>query len=244
MSGSPESAQPSGASSALLALANRRQLMGTTLWWADMRKVCAATALIAEDLAGARRWRRQSDRDRHLAARALLRSALSEEVRCEAAIAPKEWRFEVCTSGKPFIAAGLPPLEFSLSHSGNAVAAAIRRDGPVGVDIEELTPAGIQMIETVLSGKEKARISSLDPQERPLEFLSIWTTKEACAKALGIGIDLDFSLLNSDPDERRVTAAAKARLGVSRFAVFSTWITMAGRNYSLSLATPERREAS
>ncbi|MBO4589151.1 MAG: 4'-phosphopantetheinyl transferase superfamily protein [Bacteroidales bacterium] len=91
---------------------------------------------------------------------------------------------EYAENGKPFLT-NYPDLHFNLSHCRLYVAVAIHRS-PVGVDIEcrrKVTPA---LIRRVCSDDEQLSISlSKDPD---MEFLRLWTRKEAYLKYTGTGI--------------------------------------------------------
>ena len=91
---------------------------------------------------------------------------------------------EYAENGKPFLK-NYPDLHFNLSHCRLYVAVAIHRS-PVGVDIEcrrNVTPA---LIRRVCSDDEQLSISlSKDPD---MEFLRLWTRKEAYLKYTGTGI--------------------------------------------------------
>jgi len=72
---------------------------------------------------------------------------------------------------------------FSLSHSENALAAAVSRK-PVGVDVEALTAVfRPEMAERAMTKGELAAFLSLPEQEKKAAFLKCWTAKEALFKA-------------------------------------------------------------
>lgn len=85
--------------------------------------------------------------------------------------------------GKPY-APGR--AEFSLSHGGNWAVLGIG-DVPVGVDIEPMNPANLEIAHRVYTPDE---ISWM--QRSPLErFHILWTIKESIMKAAGLGMQLD-----------------------------------------------------
>ena len=78
---------------------------------------------------------------------------------------------------------------FSVSRSGDRALVAVRGQGPVGVDIEQIKP-----------GRPMDRIAArmFSPAEAglaatPVDFYRCWTAKEAYAKGLGLGLGLAFS---------------------------------------------------
>ncbi|TNE68107.1 MAG: 4'-phosphopantetheinyl transferase superfamily protein [Bacteroidetes bacterium] len=95
--------------------------------------------------------------------------------------------------GKPHIA-GQPQTGISISHSGQIVVGAIRSEGPVGLDVEAIRPIQWENFRTSFQDTEWQYI-----QKHPntlSAFYSLWTRKEAIAKADGRGIGLDFQQIN------------------------------------------------
>lgn len=79
-------------------------------------------------------------------------------------------------------------LHLSLSHSGEVLAAALA-DVPIGVDVERPRPrACIAQAGRLFAPAEARYLRALVPAARPAKFYSLWTLKEAFAKAAGISI--------------------------------------------------------
>ncbi len=147
-----------------------------------------------EEKTHSHRLRQAGDRERFLAARTLLRHALSEEM--DGKIQPEQWRFRDNPNGKPVMAPGFPQLEFNLSHTGDCVAVAISASGPVGIDVESVSKdADLEIVSDVLSMREREYLSRMQEQQKWESFLQFWTLKEACAKAMGLGASIDFRRL-------------------------------------------------
>jgi 4'-phosphopantetheinyl transferase len=119
--------------------------------------------------------------------------------------------------GKPRV----PGLHVSVSHSAGAVAVAVGRDGPVGIDVEQIGQHDLAQLDRlaalVLAPEERAELSSLPGPARARGFTTYWTRKEALVKATGEGLDapLDCVVVSrpSDPPrllrwEGRVPAAS------------------------------------
>jgi len=87
-------------------------------------------------------------------------------------------------NGKPTILAKYG-LYFSISHSGNYVLVAIS-DHEVGVDIEKLKDANLEIAKKYFNDAENAMIFASD--DPVISFYSIWTLKEAYLKAIGAGL--------------------------------------------------------
>jgi 4'-phosphopantetheinyl transferase len=98
--------------------------------------------------------------------------------------------------GKPsYRVAGAPgPFDLSISHCRDyAVAALADAHGErIGIDIELVEPRDESFDEHALTGEERDALAQLDGNARALAVTQRWVLKEALAKALGIGMQLDF----------------------------------------------------
>ena len=121
------------------------------------------------------RFRQEADRLRCLAAGILLREVLGAE----------EAEFSLSPGGKLFLPGS--SAEFNLSHSGDYAALAVS-SLPVGVDMEPIGRDHTDAARKVFTDGERRWM-----EESPVSrFASLWTMKEALAKALGIGLSLPF----------------------------------------------------
>jgi phosphopantetheine--protein transferase-like protein len=113
-----------------------------------------------------------------------------------------EWEYN--EFGKPsFIPSPLHPFTpyFSISHCKAGIAVAID-DKPIGIDIEGIRHADAELIERVMSEKEKSQITNhQSPIETARAFTRLWTQKEAIVKAQGVGIR-SFEQLQTIIDNR------------------------------------------
>ncbi len=92
--------------------------------------------------------------------------------------------FEYNEYGKPFIP-NRPDIQFSISHTKNAIAVAISRY-PIGLDIEQIRPQSEALIKKTMNAAEQKQIA--DSQSPDVTFTSLWTQKEAVLKLRGTGI--------------------------------------------------------
>ena len=77
-----------------------------------------------------------------------------------------------------------PSCEFSISHSGSAVAVAVSR-APVGVDIELIhAPRSDKFAERALTEEELSQYDALSESDRVGYLIGKWTAKEALFKSL------------------------------------------------------------
>ena len=170
------------------------------VWWAapaDAADPLTGPALAAllddEQSARVARLRRPEDRERSVAAHALLRIVVGQEL----GLHPREVRIGrrclLCGStehGKPYVM-GVPDLHVSVSHSGDRVAVAVS-DEPVGVDVEVVgEPHGVAA--QVLAPEELAALEGLSGMDRTRAFSDFWVQKEAATKATGHGLGTELS---------------------------------------------------
>lgn len=81
-------------------------------------------------------------------------------------------------------------LHFNISHSGGALALAISRSQPLGIDLEhQRRPRRVlELAERFFAPHEAEALGRLSEVERQIAFLRLWTRKEALVKAEGSGI--------------------------------------------------------
>lgn len=86
--------------------------------------------------------------------------------------------------GKPSLLE-YPHIHFNTSHCHTAVICAVC-DTPIGVDIERRRCIKDSLINHTMNEEEKERIKKSN--DREMEFLKLWTAKEAVVKLSGEGI--------------------------------------------------------
>lgn len=143
--------------------------------------------LSVDERARAARFVFDRDRDRFVAAHAALRRVLAVYVGC----LPAELRFVRDPQGRPSMCGGIA-LDFNLSHSGHLALIGVAASGPIGVDIEALRPVvdGAALAQRHFSPAEIAAWTALPSSQQDRAFLACWTRKEACLKALGMGLSV------------------------------------------------------
>jgi 4'-phosphopantetheinyl transferase len=144
-------------------------------------------------------FRFQRDRRTYLAARMLIRNALSNYL----PIAPNAWQFHVNKYGKPAIHPDCG-LQFNISHSTEMVFCLIGMESKVGIDAEPLIRASeiADLYKNILSPRELAQFEILRDTERSNRAISLWTLKEAYVKARGFGLSLPLEKVSFLFDER------------------------------------------
>ena len=92
--------------------------------------------------------------------------------------------FDYGEHGKPHLT-GRPDIHFSLSHCRNGVLCAVSSQ-PVGADIESFRSYRESLVNYTMNDAEQQQIRMA---ERPdIEFVRLWTMKEAVLKRSGEGI--------------------------------------------------------
>nr|DAC76741.1 TPA_exp: 4'-phosphopantetheinyl transferase [Streptomyces sp. NRRL F-4335] len=160
------------------------------VWWARAESDLALLDLLdAEERMRSRSFLREQPRALYLTAHALTRLAVSAQT----GVPPHLLRFvRVCKTcagphGKPALSDSPVPLELSLSHSGDRVAVALSRGGPVGVDVERIGDRWAESVDA-LSAEERRALDLLPAQRRAPGFFRYWARKEAVLKATGDGL--------------------------------------------------------
>ena len=96
--------------------------------------------------------------------------------------------FEYGEHGKPFIV-GHPDIHFNISHCKETVLC-VTSPRPVGVDVESIRSFKESLVEYTMNPQE---IAQIEQAARPdVEFIRLWTMKEAVLKLSGEGISKDL----------------------------------------------------
>jgi 4'-phosphopantetheinyl transferase len=153
----------------------------------------------ADDRQDAARLRFAADRAALLVRRAVLRSVLSRYVGTPAAALEFDRRCRHCgdaSHGRPRVAvapdeaAAFGDLSFSLSQAGPVTIIAVADGNEVGVDVEteERVRDWGPIARQFFTPRERQALAEVEPLRRRAAFLAVWTAKEACLKADGLGI--------------------------------------------------------
>jgi 4'-phosphopantetheinyl transferase len=150
--------------------------------------------LSTDECARAARFRFEVDQRHYIAARGILRRILARYLASD----PAEIRLWYGPYGKPYLinASGSPPIHFNVSHSGNIALYALC-GSEIGIDIEQVDQ-NVEILAVAGQFCTPREVESLRTSERQRaisRFFQLWTTKEACVKALGHGLSLDLTTL-------------------------------------------------
>ena len=128
------------------------------------------------------------DRRRAIASRGILRQILAGYAEESA----PELRFAYSRAGKPELsgAADSRPVHFNTAHSGDLLLVAVGRVPSIGIDVERIRPIvrWERVARRAFSVEERREIEALPPEDREEAFITCWTRKEACVKAIGEGV--------------------------------------------------------
>jgi 4'-phosphopantetheinyl transferase len=157
--------------------------------------------LSPDERARAERFRFDRDRSRFVVTRAVLRSILAEYV----PVAAEHLQFSYNAYGKPSLDAC--NVKFNVSHSGGVALIALTMGCSIGVDVERIRELNdvAQLARSCCTPREYVALLALPPAERNRQMFTVWTRKEAYAKALGTGLaapltQIDLWHRSSQPD--------------------------------------------
>ncbi len=108
----------------------------------------------------------------------------------------KDLHFRCQENHKPVLLSD-SPIDFSFSHTRNAVLCCISSDTTVGADVETCLKAPYEIMDTVFHQEENAYVSTATEPEKQKRFFRIWTQKEAYAKRNGTGLVCDLTNINT-----------------------------------------------
>jgi 4'-phosphopantetheinyl transferase len=152
-------------------------------------------SLNTEDRQRSAQFRLPEYRRKYAIARGALRSIIGFHLN----IAPDAVVFGYGSHGKPFVACPLegPGLHFNVSHTVDVAVIAVATGCRVGIDIEgrREIPEIAHILERYFSDEERAFFRSSRREEQLMCFLTLWTRKEAAAKALGLDLTAALTYL-------------------------------------------------
>ena len=207
------------------------------LWQVDLDAYAQAVALDGlsrEEEARAARMVPGQDGRRYRAARHALRRVIAEIVNAP----PESLVIEPDDLGKPRLNGS--GLQFNLSHSAHWALIGVSPDRAIGVDIKIVHKVvdAAALARAHFTNAERAAWLRAAAAARDRTFLTCWTRKEACVKALGVG-------LSAGPEAVEVGCAPDApvvaiRLGTEDCEVTLESLRLPGESVAaVALAAPE-----
>lgn len=167
-----------------------------------------ARLLDSHELGRAARFRADRDRDLFVTGRGALRKLLARRL----GISPADVPLGESGGGRPEWRHPAAPVVFSISHSGEWVAIAIGTRGPLGVAIEEHSPAGDhgKLVLRYFSQTEMDTWRALPQDSRIPAFYHAWTQKKAVLKGMGTGLATDLATFSVEVDPHRSPRVVEA----------------------------------
>jgi 4'-phosphopantetheinyl transferase len=143
------------------------------------------SSLSTDESDRAQRFLSSTDRDRFILSRGGLRYLLAHYLNCS----PHSLRFTYGPHGKPSLMKPAGDLHFNVAHSGDWVIYGVSRCQWIGVDVEQISRRAYleALIRRCLTEQEQATLPDA-AADRLTRFFEYWTVKEACLKAIGLGL--------------------------------------------------------
>lgn len=154
-----------------------------------------APLLSCDEISRCESFKSDARRNESATGAALLRLLVEDELGVDPRSLPVHRSCRDC--GKPHGPPRLPPqlgMHASVTHAGRWVGVAVCSQ-PIGVDIEPHQPRFIDIQDDILTHREKLRVENKSLQDRIVALTSAWTRKEACLKALGVGLRVPLTSL-------------------------------------------------
>ena len=181
------------------------------VWCIDLQAPAAASSqcLDEAELERARRFVHSDDARRYVHAHVALRAILGAYLGCE----PARAAFVQEPQGKPRLVGPRAGLHFNLSHSKELALLALGAAAELGVDVEAVRPdlPGPDLAAAVLDPRELEQLAALADGAQAEPFVTCWTRKEACLKAVGLGLNLEPRKLHAglEPQPMRLHIGAR-----------------------------------
>ena len=151
---------------------------------AEQEQIARWSARVPEERAARiARFRHWEDQWRSLAGDMLVRAVLQRRYGLRA----EQLTVIRGPHGKPRLVGD--DVHYNVSHSGIWAVAAFHTE-PIGVDIERIGRADMQLAKSMFEASEYDALAVLPDCERDRSFFAIWTGKESYIKAVGRGLSI------------------------------------------------------
>lgn len=154
----------------------------------ECRRLDGADVLSDDELERADRLRFARHHCRFRRTRAALRLLLATYTSLD----PARVALQVSDHGKPYLDLDgrEPDIRFNVSHSSDLALFAFAQQHEVGIDVEYIRALDDldALIAQVCTPEEQAELDAVSADQRTHAFFRLWTYKEACMKAAGMGL--------------------------------------------------------
>jgi 4'-phosphopantetheinyl transferase len=187
------------------------------LWRVDLEAIRGEESRWQEVLSGDERARASqfyflADRQRFVAARALLRKILAGYF---PSTEPAELTFSYSPKDKPSLAGAhaASGIRFNVSHSGGIALYAFACRREIGVDVEQVRQNFDfePIARRFFSAHEQRQLAALPEEQRVDAFFRCWTRKEAYIKATADGLSLPLHQFDVSLDSLETNALLATR---------------------------------
>jgi len=196
--------------------------------------------LSSDEAKRASRFHFPADRQRYVAARALLRTILAGYLEID----PKRVSFAYSQKEKPSLGPAHVGNEvtFNISHSGGIALLAFARKREIGIDVEQIrNDFDVEAIaRRFFSAHEQEQLAALPKEKRFDSFFRCWTRKEAYIKATGDGLSLSLHQFDVLIVPENGEALLSTRPDNSEAALWSLREIPAGPGYAAALCVRGR----
>jgi 4'-phosphopantetheinyl transferase len=215
------------------------------LWRVDLEAIRSDESrwqqvLSLDESKRASRFHFPSDRQRFVAARALLRAMLAGYL----SVAPVDLHFSYSKKDKPSLGGAHADsgVTFNVSHSGGIALYAFARRRDVGIDVEQIRRDFD--VETIarrfFSADEQSQLADLPVAERVDAFFRCWTRKEAYVKATGDGLSIPLAQFDVSVGPGNIDALLATRVDSSEAKRWLLRDESAGPGYAAALCVRGR----
>ena len=144
------------------------------------------------------RYQHEWDKKRSIAAFYVLDYAWREYLNRHGMITSQIINYSYGEFGKPYLA-DFPDFHFSISHSGSYAVCAVSEDGEVGVDIQKIKKASVNLAKRFFTQAEHHQLALLpEGNEQDQLFAILWTMKESYLKLTGKGMQVELSSFSGE----------------------------------------------
>lgn len=122
-------------------------------------------------------------------------------------IEPQKINFLYGRYNKPFVNYKTVKLNFNISHSDQYLLIGVNSKYEIGVDIEtvrSISKRKIDLFDSYFSKNELILFNRKSYDQKVRMFHRIWVQKEAISKALGYGLNMDFSQIDLSESELNI----------------------------------------
>jgi 4'-phosphopantetheinyl transferase len=167
------------------------------------------------ELARAMRFGDAVEAVRFLASHAILRAVLASAL----GVAQSRLALTADKNGKPRLAGD--PILFNMARSGAVLLIGLSDAREIGVDVELVrdVPLRADLARSHLSRREHAALQAEGSPRLSETFLQVWTRKEACVKAAGLGLAMPLRNVDVGLAADLASRVVEFRSGHTRWAM-------------------------